>query len=163
VKNFLSIAIACGTELALWEQGRVFYALLAWFDDSSDERLLSSARGMLQGLIGISQAKDGCRYVSDKYRAGAAFEPLGPISMVECLAKYHETTTDSDAIPLCEGMVRTILDPQTQFTDSKYRLSGFLRGNVAVIASIARFAAHTNNDMLLDDAERLFRSAYGLI
>ena len=152
-----------GTELDLWEQGRVLYALLAWFEDSGDERLLSYARGMLQGLIGISHAKDGCRYVSDEYMAGAAFGPLGPISMVECLTKYHEITNDSDAIPLCEGMVRTILDPQTQFTDSKYRLSGFLRGNVAVIASIARFAAHTNNDKLLDDAERLFRSAHGLI
>ena len=152
-----------GTELDLWEQGRVLYALLAWFEDSGDERLLSYARGMVQGLMSISYQEDGHRYINDEYATGGGFGALSPVSMVESLTKYHEVTNDSDAIQLCDGMVRRILDPKTQFTDSQYRLSGFLRGNVAVIASIARFAAHTNNEELLDEAERLFRSAHGLI
>ncbi len=151
------------TRRDLWEQGRVLFALLAWFEDSGDERLLSYARGMVQGLISISHHKDGCRYIGDDHLEGTAFGPLSAISMVECLTKYHEITNDSDVIPLCDGMIRRILDPQTQFSDSKYRLSGFLRGSAAVIASIARYAAHTNNERLLTEAERLFRSAHGFI
>ena len=64
---------------------------------------------------------------------------------------------------VAEGLTKIILDPETEFTDSKYRLSGFLRGNVSVVASIARFAAYTNNEQLLEETERLFRSAHGLI
>ena len=118
---------------------------------------------MVHGLISISHQTCGCRYINDDYTAGTAFGPLSALSMVKCPTKYHKITNDSDTILLCDGMIHKILDPRTQFTDSKYRLSDFLRRNTSVIASIASFAVRINNDIMSTKAKRLFRSAYGLI
>ena len=37
------------TRLCLWEQGRVMFALLAWFEETQDERLLAYVRGIVEG------------------------------------------------------------------------------------------------------------------
>ncbi len=152
-----------GTDLCLWEQGRVLYALLAWFEDSGDERLLSYVRGMVQALVKVSHRKGDFLYINEDYAARGAFGPLSPVSMVECLAKYHEITGDIDALQVAGGLVRGILEPNLQFTDSRYRLSGAIRGTTSTISSIARFAAYTSDQELLDEAERLFRTARSLI
>lgn len=152
-----------GAALDLWEQSRVLFALLAWFEDSGDERLLGYARGIVKALMHISHRQGAVRCLDAPYAECGAFGPLSAVSMVECLTKYHEITNDGDALALCGGMVQAILDPQTEFTDSQYRLSGFLRGSTSTISSIARFAALTDDQRLLDQAERLFRTAHGLI
>ena len=152
-----------GTDLCLWEQGRVLYALLAWFQEEGDERLLSYVRGMLQALLKVSHRRGSYSYINEDYAARGAFGPLSPVSMVECLVKYHEITGDSDALQLAGGLVKGILEPARQFTDAKYRLSGAIRGTTSTISSIARLAAYTNDEKLLDEAERLFETAHSLI
>ena len=152
-----------GTDLCLWEQGRVLYALLAWFEDSGDERLLSYVRGMVQALVKVSHRKGDFLHINEDYAARGAFGPLSPVSMVECLVKYHEITGDSEALQLAGGLVRGILEPERQFTDGRYRLSGAIRGTTSTISSIARLAAYTHDEKLLDQAERLFQSAHALI
>lgn len=44
--------------VVLWEQARVLLALMAWFVDSGDERLLARVRGLLGALRGASR-QDG--------------------------------------------------------------------------------------------------------
>ena len=152
-----------GTELDLWEQGRVMYALLAWFVDSGDDRLLGYLRGMVKALRQLSHRAGRWRTIPLDHPAQGAFGPLSAVSMVECLTKYHELTGDGDALQLAGGLVQGVLDPQVQFSDNQGRLSGFLRGNASTIACIARYAAHTDDARLLDVAERWFRSAHSLI
>lgn len=152
-----------GTELDLWEQGRVMYALLAWYLDSQDERLLGYLRGMVRALYQISHRAGRGRSISLDHPAQIAFGPLSAVSLVECLTKYHQISGDGDALQLAGGLIDGILDPGVQFTDGQGRLSGFLRGNVSTIACLARYAAYTNDERLLDQAERLFRSAHALI
>ena len=151
------------TNLCIWEQGRVMFALLAWFEESGDERLLEYVRRIVRALMNISHKPGPHRRIRPPYDRNGAFQELSPVSLVECLAKYGQITGDSDAIDLCDGIVHSLLNAKSKFTDDKYRFSGSLRGVAAAIAGITRFAAYVNDDKLLDQAEAMFRSAQHLI
>ena len=95
------------TRLCLSEQGRVMFALLAWFDESRDERVLAYVRGIVQGLMRISHREGGHRVIDAPYDTDGAFSVLSPASMVECLTKYAALTGDPDALELCDGIVHS--------------------------------------------------------
>ena len=151
------------TRLCLWEQGRVMFALLAWFEETQDERLLAYVRGIVEGLMRISHREGGHRVIDAPHDTDGAFSVLSPASMVECLTKYAALTGDPDALELCDGIVHSLLLPETGFTDSSHRLSGSLRGCAAAISGLTRYAAHVQDDRLLERAEGLCRTALSLI
>ena len=151
------------TRLCLWEQGRVMFALLAWFEESRDERVLAYVRGIVQGLMRISHREGGYRVIDAPYDTDGAFSVLSPASMVECLTKYAALSGDPDALELCDGIVHSLLLPETGFTDSSHRLSGSLRGCAAAISGLTRYALHVQDDRLLERAEGLCRTAVSLI
>jgi hypothetical protein len=148
----------------LYEQARVLFTLMAWFLEAQDERLLVYVRGILRALMSASHTDGRLRRMNPPLHTGgdAAFGALAQIILVEPLMKYYELTDDSEALEFCEGVVNWALDPDTAFTDDRWRLSGWLRGTAAAITSITRFAAHTDSARLLDSAEKLFHSAIGL-
>ena len=141
------------TRLCLWEQGRVMFALLAWFEETQDERLLAYVRGIVEGLMRISHREGGHRVIDAPHDTDGAFSVLSPASMVECLTKYAALTGDPDALELCDGIVHSLLLPGTGFTDSSHRLSGSLRGCAAAISGLTRYAVHVQDDRLLERAE----------
>ena len=151
------------TRLCLWEQGRVMFALLAWFEETQDERLLAYVRGIVEGLMRISHREGGHRVIDAPHDTDGAFSVLSPVSMVECLTKYAALTGDPDALELCDGIIHSLLLPETGFTDSSHRLSGSLRGCAAAISGLTRYAVHVQDDRLLERAEGLCRTALSLI
>ena len=151
------------TRLCLWEQGRVMFALLAWFEETQDERLLAYVRGIVEGLMRISHREGGHRVIDAPHDTDGAFSVLSPVSMVECLTKYAALTGDPDALELCDGIIHSLLLPETGFTDSSHRLSGSLRGCAAAISGLTRYAMHVQDDRLLERAEGLCRAVLSLI
>ena len=137
--------------------------LLAWFEDTQDERLLAYVRGIVEGLMRISHREGGHRVIDAPHDTDGAFSVLSPASMVECLTKYAALTGDPDALELCDGIVHSLLRPETGFTDSSHRLSGSLRGCAAAISGLTRYAVHVQDDRLLERAEGLCRTALSLI
>jgi len=146
------------TKVYIWEQSRVMFTLMSWFLESEDERLLSCVRGMLQALMGVSRKEGRFRLLDPPYDAQDVFGDVAPMMLVEPLMKYYEVTGDEEAFEFCEGIVNWATDPATNFVDSEFRISGWLRAFASALASIARFAAFTCNDKLLDYAENTFRT-----
>ena len=101
----------------------------------------------------ISHREGGHRVIDAPHDTDGAFSVLSPASMVECLTKYAALTGDPDALELCDGIVHSLLLPETGFTDSSHRLSGSLRGCAAAISGLTRYAVHVQDDRLLERAE----------
>ena len=146
------------TYVSIWEQSRVMFTLMSWFLESEDERLLSYMRGILQALMSVSRKEGRFRRLNPPYDANQVFGNVAPIMLVEPLLKYHEVTGDKDAFEFCEGTINWVTDPATNFVDEKFRFSGWLRSFSSALASVARFAAFTSDDRLLDYVENTFRT-----
>ncbi|MHB0999685.1 MAG: hypothetical protein ACYC27_10615 [Armatimonadota bacterium] len=150
------------TQLDLWEQSRVMFGLLAWFMESQDERLLGYVRGIVKGLMSLSSRENGIRQIDSPWDTNGAFGRLSTTAMVEPLMKYFEITGDTDALEICEGQIHRLFDPANAFTDSEYRISGFVRGASCAVSSAARYAAHVNDQHALDIVEGLFHTLLNL-
>ena len=150
------------TKVIIWEEARALYTLMAWFTESQDDRLLAYVRGMLAALMGASRKEGRHRLLNPPFDEEDVFGGGAPVVLVEPLMKYYEVTGDADALEFCEGTVRWAVDRAPNSVDGEYRFSSSLRGLAAALASIARFAAHTNDEKLLDHAESMFRSALTL-
>ena len=88
-----------GTDLCLWEQGRVLYALLAWFEDSGDERLLSYVRGMVQALVKVSHRKGDFLHINEDYAARGALP--SPFDRTRQAGHFGGGEGDLGQVPLC--------------------------------------------------------------
>lgn len=128
------------TRLCLWEQGRVMFALLAWFEESRHERVLAYVRGIVAGLMRISHRVGGHRVIDAPYDTDGAFSVLSPASMVECLTKYAAITgtpsTAGSATPWSSAS-SAILRRSTAAT----RRASPSPGTTPAISSTARWAA----------------------
>ena len=150
------------TRVIIWEQARVLFTLMSWFLEDEDERLLSYVRGMLQSLRSATRKEGKSRIFNPPFDNENVFGDVAHVVLVEPLMKYYEITGDPDALDFCEGIINWALDPANNLVDENYRLSGWLRGLAAALAAIARFAAYTADDKLLDHTEKIFRSAEAL-
>jgi len=149
--------------IVLWEQARVLVTLMSWFTESQDERLLEYVRGMLKALERMSFVEDDKRMFQDRYwREEAVFGDVGPVVLVEPLMKYYELTGDSEALDFCRGIITWVMAPETNFVDTRYRLSDWLRGLAAALASITRYAATVEDPDLLERCRCMLDSAIGL-
>ena len=117
---------------------------------------------MIQALMRSSRKEGKHRLLNPPFASEEVFGDVAQVVLVEPLMKYHELTGDSEALEFCEGTINWVVAPTTNLVDERCRFSGWLRGLAAALASIARFAAHTNNEKLLDHTERMFRSALSL-
>jgi len=149
--------------VVLWEQARVLVTLMAWFTESQDERLLVYVRGMLQALQRISHVEGGKRIFQDAYwREEEVFGDVGRVVLVEPLMKYHELTGDPEALDFCAGIIEWVMAPETNFVDSQYRFSGWLRGLAAALASITRYATAVGDACLIERCRHMLDSAIDL-
>jgi hypothetical protein len=147
----------------MWEQGRALFALLAWFLESEDERLLRYARGIVTGLLGLTERQGPYRVFVPAFFNQLCFGDILPGMLAEPLLKYYQVSGDGDALDLAEGFVRWAASPESRLLDEQHRISGNLRGLGACVAGMARFAAYADDPALLDWVERLFRQCIGYI
>ena len=90
------------TRLCLWEQGRVMFALLAWFEESQDERVLAYVRGIVAG----PDAHQPPRGRPPRHRCPARHRRglLGPVAGVD--GGVPDQVRGADRRPGCAGALR---------------------------------------------------------
>jgi len=141
--------------LDLWEQARALYALVYWFQDSGEERLLEVIRGVVDGLFALSWQEGRMRVFPPSLlrTAGGSLYSVG--ALIDPLAKVYELTGNPRAFQLAAGLTAFMLEPANGYFDAEGGFWSSYRFVVAVINGLARFAALTAEPELASRVKRI--------
>ncbi|HTZ51940.1 MAG TPA: hypothetical protein VMF68_09795 [Spirochaetia bacterium] len=159
---------AAAYPLSLWEQARALYALVYWFLDDQDERLLDRIHALVDGLFAISHQEGRERvFPVDLVRGPWTGGEYGVGALIDPLVKVYEMTGSPRALQIAEGLARFMLSPRTRYFPEDGKWFSYLRTITAVVNGFSRLAALTGDPGLTararaihDQAESLYTS-YG--
>ncbi len=148
--------------MCLWEQTRALYALVYWYLDDPDERILGYIKGIVDGVFSLSRQEgkqrvlpnDVIRHIGQGYYSVAA--------MVDPLVKVYEITGDSKAFLLAEGLTHFMLSGRNGFFDEEGRFSTFYRTVVSSVNGLSRFAALVDDPKITERVKRIHDHARSL-
>ena len=146
--------------LALWEQTRALYALVYWFLDDEDERLLQRIHALVDGLFAISRQEGKERvFPIELIRGPWTGGEYGVGSLIDPLVKVYELTGSPRALQLAEGLTRFMLNPKNGYFPESGKWYSYLRTVVSVINGFSRLAALTSDPELVRRATAIHDQA----
>jgi hypothetical protein len=141
--------------LDLWEQARALYALIYWYQDSGEERLLACVRGLIDGLFSLSHQEGRRRVLPVELlrSAGGSLYSVG--ALIDPLVKAYELTGSGRALQLAEGLTHFMLEPANGYFDADGGFWSGYRFVVAAINGLSRFAALSAEPELVQRVKRI--------
>ncbi len=148
--------------MCLWEQTRALYALLYWYLDDHDERILGYIKGIVDGVFAISSQEGKQRVFPNEVirHIGQGYYSLA--AMADPLVKLYEVTGDTRALQLAEGLTHFMLDRRNGFFDERGGFSAFYRTVVSSINGMARLAALVDDPRVTERVKTIHDHARSL-
>jgi hypothetical protein len=148
--------------MCLWEQTRALYALVYWYLDDHDERLMKYIEGIVDGVFSLSSQEGKQRVFPNEVIRHIGQGYYSVAAMVDPLVKVYEITGASKALIMAEGLTYFILNRKNGFFDEEGGFSTFYRTVVSSINGIARFAALVDDPRITERVKRIHDHARSL-
>ncbi|OHD67576.1 MAG: hypothetical protein A2177_12460 [Spirochaetes bacterium RBG_13_68_11] len=148
--------------MCLWEQARALYALLYWFLDDGDERLLVRIHAVVDGLFGLSHQEGRQRLFPPALIRAVGMGPYGHGALIDPLVKVYELTGSTRALQMAEGIAHQLLRPANGFFDETGRFSSWFRTVMSVINGLSRYAALVEDPRVVERAKSIHDYAASL-
>ena len=148
--------------MCLWEQTRALYALIYWYLDDHDERILKYIKGTVDGVFSLSRQEGKQRVFPNEVIRHIGQGYYSVAAMVDPLVKVYEMTADSKALVMAEGLTHFILNRKNGFFDEEGKFATFYRTVVSSINGIARFAALADDPRITERVKRIHDHARSL-
>ncbi len=145
--------------LDLWEQTRALYALVYWFLDDGDEKILGRIHSLVDGLFTLSRQEGKERRFPVQLLRNIGGGPYGVGSLIDPLTKVYELTGSTRALQLAEGITHFMLNPRNGFFPEDGKLFSYFRTIVSVINGFSRFAALTDEPRVVARARAIHDQA----
>lgn len=142
--------------LCIWEQARTLYALLYWYWDSREEKLLEIMEGIVDGLFGLSVASGRERTFPAEIIRTAGMGIYAPGTLIDVLVRCHKETGNEKALLLAEGLFHMMVNPRNgYFTEEGHYAGQGFRTVVAVANGLSHLASLKGDPVLLAKAKQI--------
>ncbi|PKL21443.1 MAG: hypothetical protein CVV48_07705 [Spirochaetae bacterium HGW-Spirochaetae-4] len=143
----------------IWEQARTLYALIYWFGETGEERLLDYAEAMVDGLFKLSVPRGSERVFPANSFARCSMGPYGVGAIIDPLLWYYQMSGNHKALMVGIGTAEFFMDPANGFFDEQWGAKGFFRSVVACLNGFSKAAAVTGDPRILSRAKCLHDAA----
>lgn len=143
--------------MCLWEQSRALHALLYWYMDSGDERLMNIMSNMVNTLFKMS-IQTGCmRSFSPDIINHIGMGAIALGELIDPLIKYYELSGDSKAYQLGLGLAYYCTDSKTGFfgDDGNILDNQLYRSAISVLSGVLRAGRLANDQDLITRGKQI--------
>lgn len=141
--------------MSLWEQARIMYALLYWYQDEKREDLIVRMHKMTDALYCLSWQEGAMRVFSDhvifesvmdRWAAGALIDPLMRLYSISCYPRTLE---------MARGIFYYYINPKNGFFTEDGKANGYFRASMGTVNGISCYAAYSGDEKLIILAKKI--------